>query len=141
MAIARNAASGSYIDRKGEYRAKVTEAKSGMSKTGKRMLTVTFMTTDERSIKSFFVQELIFHMKSLTALKIAAGLTERDTADRLVGREVGILVEPQKPNQEGRVFMHVVGYGPASDVTENSYGEGPPDDFMPPPPGDDEVPF
>lgn len=141
--INRNAGSdaGNFIKEPGEYVAKILETKAGMSKNGKKMLTVLFHTKDERQIKSYFVGELAFHMKALAALKVASGLEETDRAERLIGRECGILVEPQEPDsQTGRVFMQITGYGKASDVTGINSKAGP-SDFDPPPPGDDDVPF
>lgn len=118
MAIERNAGSnGNFISEAGEYVVKVLETKTGTSKSGKPMLTVTFQTSDELLIRGYFVKSLTFHMKALEELKQASGMKITDSADNLVGREVGILVEAQKPDESGRVFMSVCGYGPKDKVT------------------------
>ena len=118
MPIARNAGvgAGNRLKDPGEYRVKITETKVGMSKKGKPMLTVTFETHDEKQICGYFVKELAFHMHFLGELKLASGLTEKDSAENLVGKEVGILVEAQEPNEKGFVFMSIVGYGKSSEV-------------------------
>lgn len=117
MPIERNAGGGgNFISDPGEYVVRVAETKTGLSKSNKPMLTVTFQTRDERQIRSYFVKELVYHMKSLELLKLAAGLLATDPAEKLVNREVGILVEPQAPTANGLVFMQIVGYGPAKDV-------------------------
>ncbi len=121
MAIQRNAATGqgNSIREPGEYRVKVAELTTGLSKAGKAMLTVTFQTADERKIRAYFVRELAFHMKALAEVKVAAGLKADAAAENLMGREIGILVEAGEPNPEnGRVFMQIVGYGPASEVAQ-----------------------
>jgi hypothetical protein len=124
MAIERNAASegGNYIKDPGEYRVKVIETKTGMSKSGKPMLTVKFQASDEREIAGYFVKTLKFHMKSLETLKIACGLKITDSAENLVGRECGILVEAQEPTADGKVFMTIAGYGPAASVNPSAGG-------------------
>lgn len=135
MPIDRNAApNGGFIDSPGEYRVKIHHMVTGTSKSGKPMLTVEFHTDDDRAIRAYFVKELGFHMKSLALLKAACGLKETDGAEKLAGRECGILVEAQAPDQNtGRIFMSIVGYGPANEArpTEAS-------DFAP---SDEAVPF
>lgn len=150
MPIDRNAGgndNGSYINQPGEYRVRVEKLETGLSKKGDKMLTVFFKTNDDQGIRSFFVQKLPQHLKALAALKFACGKTEADRAETLIGRECGILVEPQKPNQDtGRVFMNIVGYGLSSQVGEMGGQQQQPSgesDFAPsspPYPGDD-VPF
>lgn len=118
MAIDRNAGSlGNFVNQPGEYRVKVTETKTGMSKSQKPMLTVTFQTHSELSIRGYFVKTLTFHMKALEALKVACGMKVTEPADNLVGKECGILVEAQEPDANGKVFMTISGYGPAAQVT------------------------
>lgn len=117
MAIERNAgSSGSFINAPGEYLVKVTETKTGMSKAGKPMLTVTFETDTECSIKSYFVKTLAFHMKALEQLKLACGIKMNEPADNLIGLYCGILVEANEPTDTGKVFMGIVGYGKGTDV-------------------------
>jgi hypothetical protein len=136
MAIKRNAAPSSFIKTAGEYRVKVIETKMGMSKTNKPMLTVTFQTADEKSISGYFVQGLDFHRHVMKELKLAAGLKVEDHHENLVGKEVGIAVELQEPDANGRTFAQITGYGPASEVAGFAGGEaGGAKKF------DDEVPF
>lgn len=132
MAIERNAISGgNFIREPGDYKVKVAECKTGNSKTGKPMLTVAFETEDGLKIAGYFVRDLKFHMIALEKLKIAAGLQVTQSAEHLVGKEVGIAVEAQDPDPNGRIFMAIVGYGPAKDV-------GPRQQKLT---SDDEVPF
>lgn len=117
MPIERNAhAGGNYISVAGEYVVKITETTTGLSKKEKPMLTVTFQNKNDESIRAFFVRGLAFHIMSLCELKRACGLKEAETADNLVGKECGILVEARKPDEMGNCFMHIVGYGPANAV-------------------------
>jgi hypothetical protein len=131
MPIQRNAGGGgNYISDPGEYVVRIAETKTGLSKGGKPMLTVEFHTRDERQIRSYFVKELAFHMKALAELKAAAGVPATEPAEKLVGREVGVLVEPQAPDSQGRVFMQIVGYGPKADV-QGASGFAPSTDEVP----------
>lgn len=119
MAIDKNASSGSggnYIKEAGEYRVKVTTVSEGKSKKGKPMVTVTFETKDGKQISSWFVKELAWAVKDMTKLKLAAGLTEKDHSSRLMDRELGIAVEAKDPDEHGKIFMRIVGYGKAADV-------------------------
>lgn len=117
MAIERNAAaSGKFLDKPGEYKVKVSEVKTGVTKEKKDpMLTVKFETSEELSIKSYFVKKITFHMKALEALKLACGLTAVSPAEDLVGKECGILVE-MKEGKTGQQFSNIVGYGPVSSI-------------------------
>ncbi len=126
MAIQKNAGQGSgrYIREAGEYRAKIAEIKTGLSKKGKPMLTVLFETPDEKSISGYFVKTLDFHMKALAALKVACGLKATDVADNLVGKECGIAVEGQEPTDDGKVFFQITGYGPVSDLSGAAAKQG-----------------
>lgn len=138
MAIERNAGgiSGNYVKDPGEYRVRVHETKTGLSKSQKPMLTVVFHTWEDKAIAAYFVKTLTFHMKALESLKVACGLKVNETADNLVGKECGILVEAQDPTPEGRVFMSITGYGPA-----NAVGVNQPASPMVGEPSDDNVPF
>lgn len=121
MAIQRNAGGGgNVISENGEYHVKVTEIKTGLSKSGKQMLTVTFQTPDEKQIRGYYVGALAFHMKDLENLKLAAGLDVKAPAGQLVGRECGILVEMGAPDEVGRRFASIVGYGPVSELSNKS---------------------
>lgn len=123
MGIQRNAGGGgNFISDPGEYVVRIGETKTGLSKGGKPMLTVSFVTRDERQIRSYFVKDLNFHMSALKELKKASGLPEGEPAEKLIGREVGILVEPQAPDAQGRVFMQIVGYGTKGDVQGGETG-------------------
>lgn len=115
---------GSFISEPGEYLVEVNSSKAGKSKKGKAMLTVEFESEDGKTIAGYFVKELAFHMKALEQLKLACGLKVTDSADELIGKKCGILVEPQPPNPEtGKVFMSIVGYGKAADVAPNPKGQ------------------
>lgn len=117
MAIAKNAGGGgNFIKEAGEYKVKVLEIKTGLSKKGKPMLTVAFETTEEKKIAGYYVKDLTMHMQALAALKVACGLKVTDSADNLVGKECGILVEMQEPDADGRTFASICGYGKASQV-------------------------
>lgn len=124
MAIERNVTtSGDFIDAPGEYQVTVQAATLGASKYGKDMLTVILETDDGRTIRSFFIKGSKAQMENLEKLKNACGLQLDCPADILfergdafVGCRLGIAVDAGKPNKEGRVFMQVVGYGPADKV-------------------------
>lgn len=137
MAIPRNHRISGYIDEVGEYRVKVEQMLEGLSSKNKKMLTVTFVTDDEKRIKGFYVKELKFHMSALKDLKLACGLTEKDPASSLLGKRCGIAVGQQKPNDDGRVFMTIEGYGPEKDAPA---ADGLPNDIKEPEETDN-VPF
>lgn len=119
MAIQRNAGdSGNLINQPGEYAVRVHEVKSGKSKKGSDMLTVTFETPDAKQIRGYFAKNVAFHMKALEALKEACGLNVKESAGALIGKSCGILVEVPEANGEGRVFAGIVGYGPVSEVKD-----------------------
>lgn len=105
----------------GEHRVVITEVQVGVSKSGKQMLTVVFQNDREQRIKSYYVRELVYHIKQLTDLKISCGLTEKSPAEELLHKRCGILVDPREPNEEGRVFMNIAGYGKESDVTDGGH--------------------
>jgi hypothetical protein len=122
MPIERNAGSApnAYLKDPGEYVVRVSEVKKGTSRAGAPMLTVTFETRDGRQINAYFVATLIFHMKTLDLLKAACGLDPSEAgfrAEMLVGRDLGILVEPKEPDERGRVFMQITGFGKAEEVS------------------------
>lgn len=122
--IQRNAAPGSgYIREPGEYVVEVVSATEGQSKGGKPMLTVTFRTSDGKEISSRFVKGVEFHVEALGHLKSSAGVAGQ-TAAALVGKKVGILVEPQEPTPDGKTYMQVAGYGKASDVSASAAPSG-----------------
>lgn len=141
MGIQRNAGGGGSQVDPGEYVVTVHELKQGNSKAGKPMLTITFQTQDERTIKGYYVKSVQFHMHNLGLLKEAAGLRKEDPADRLHGRQVGILVENQPPGEDGRVWTQIAGYGPAADVSTNPFAGAPAGGFGQSPMDDDQVPF
>jgi hypothetical protein len=125
MAIARTfRGAAGQIDRAGEYRVTVEKMEVGKSKSGKPMLTLTFCTDEERRIKGYYVQSLVFHMKALDELKLACGLLATAPADQLVGKRCGIAVGEQPPTQDGKVFMQIEGYGKEQDAEVIPYGEG-----------------
>lgn len=130
MAIERNAGGSKFIKDAGEYKVKVKALSIAQNKKDKPMLTVTFQTDDERTIAGYFVKDLPFHKHTLKTLKTACGLTPDDSENDLIGKECGILVEPQEPTPDGKVFMSISGYGPAKKI-----------EFTPPKPATDEVPF
>lgn len=116
MAIERKYKGSKFIDEPGEYVVSIKNLEVGKSTKGDQMLTVTFATDDERTIKSFFVRKLAFHIRQLTDLKLSAGLTETEDAMNLVGKRVGIAVDEQEPNEKGQVFMRITGFGKEADV-------------------------
>lgn len=121
MAIQRNAVTsgGKRISEPGEYRVHITELKTKASKKGDPMLVVTFQTEDEKEICGYFVKKYAFQMKALAALKQACGLKDTDSADKLIAKECGLLVESGETNEKGHTFMEIVGYGPASDAASS----------------------
>lgn len=138
MPIQRNVANGgNSIKHPGEYRVRVVKLETGMSKSQKPMLTVTFQTLDEMQLKGYFCKGLAWHMKNLAVLKECAGLKPDSPAENLHGLEVGILVEPREPDEQGRVFMDIAGFGKAHEVGAVEGGG----DFAGRQPGDDSVPF
>lgn len=120
MAIARNHKAGGSgagrIDKPGEYVVSVEKTEVGKSKSGKAMLTVTFVTDDDRRIRGYYVRDLDFHMKALADCKVALGLKADTSSDQMVGKRCGIAVGEQAPNEEGRIFMTIEGYGKEADV-------------------------
>lgn len=133
MPIMRNAGGqGHFIREPGEYQVQVKELKMGNSKAGKPMLTVVFQAKDEKLINGYFVRDLPFHRAALGHLKTACGLNpDKDLSDALVGKECGILVEGQEPNEQGQVFMSIVGYGPKADVNASDVIFTNPNDGVP----------
>lgn len=123
------------IDMAGEYRVTVQKTEVKPTKNGgKRMLVVTFVTDDEKEINGYYVQTLKWHIEALSDLKIACGLSAKSSTDLLMGKRLGIAVGEQTPQEDGRIFMQVEGYGKESDV----------DGFVEKLPfekNDDEVPF
>lgn len=130
MAIARNAGGGGkFVSEPGEY--KVTVEKIEMKtpkkekldpKTNKpmkrQMLVVHFVTEEEQEIAGYYVKDVPFHMAALAQLKSACGLEPNQSSDELIGKQCGILVEMGEPNEQGRSFAQIVGYGPADQVGE-----------------------
>lgn len=130
MPIARNAGGGGkFVSEAGEY--KVTVEKIEMKtpkkekldpKTNKpmkrQMLVVHFTTDSEQEIAGYYVKDVAFHMAALTQLKAACGLEPNESSDELIGKQCGILVEMQEPNEQGKSFASIVGYGPADQVGE-----------------------
>lgn len=119
MGIARNAANfGNRIDAPGEYKVRVKKMETRLTKESQKpMLVVTFETDDEKVIDGFYVKDLKFHMVNLKELKLACGLKADASHELLLGKELGILVDRQKPQDDGTVFMQIAGYGKASDVS------------------------
>lgn len=123
MAIAKNAVGGgNSIKEPGEYRVKVTEVKVDKSKKGDAMLVVTFMNTEEKLIRAYFVQKLSFHMEALATLKVAAGVDPKAAAGVLIGKELGILVEVPPPGEDGKSFSQIIGYGSIADLQAQGTG-------------------
>lgn len=126
MAIEKKYSSdGGYIKQEGDYRVQVSEILLGNSRKGDPMLTITFATSTEKKIKSYFVKDFPYHVHQLNDLKEACGL-ERDCADELLAdARCGIKVEAGEPNEKGQKYMQIVGYGPEKnvedEVTEDSY--------------------
>lgn len=116
MAIERKYKGSKYIDEAGEYVVSIKDMVVGKSSKGDPMLTLTFATEEEQTIKAFFVKTLKFHMKQLEDLKVACGMKADEDAMNLVGKRVGIAVEPQEPNEKGQVFMRITGFGKESEV-------------------------
>lgn len=104
------------IDKPGEYKVTVEKTEAGPSKSGKKMLTITFVTDDEKRIKGYYVRALEWHMKALADCKIALGLKGDSPAELMVGKRCGIAVGAQAPTEDGRTFMQIEGYGKEADV-------------------------
>lgn len=114
---------GEYVVRVAD--AKVTMTKSKIGKDGKptkprRMRVLTFETLDgqELRINSYHVEELDFQMEAYKDCAVACGCSPESRADELLDKRCGIAVEAQKPTEDGKVFMQIVGYGRASDVEQ-----------------------
>lgn len=125
MAIAKNTssdASGKFIRKEGEYKVTVTELKTGNSKKGDPMLTVTFSTEDGQSIRDWFVKTQQFRLAALATLKKACGLPANAPAEELQGKACGINVEAKPPDDSGKVYYQVVGYGNVKDVEAGHTG-------------------
>ena len=122
MAIERNAGGngGNYISRPGEYVVVVdkVEYKKTKKEPIRPMAVIHFVNAEDQGIAGYFVKDLNFHMKALTALKAACGLPAAATAEGLIGKKCGILVEMREPDEMGRSFPQIVGYGPTEAVAQ-----------------------
>lgn len=117
MAIEKEFTGGGKTIAEGEHVVTITDWKIGESKSGKTMLTLTFENFEHQMIRGYYVAGLQFHEKALAKIKAACGLSKEAKAAELKGKSLGIAVEPQEPDERGRVFMRIVGYGKASDVS------------------------
>lgn len=131
MPIPRNAAMGRYLTEPGEYVAIIDKVewlktnkgqpkidpKTGETKEPQDMLKVSFFTESQQEIAGYFVKGLKFHMKAYDLLRESCGLPKGAKSQDFIGKKVGILVELQKPDEMGRTFPQIVGYGPASEVS------------------------
>lgn len=104
----------------GEYKVTVTDIKFGKSKSDKNMWTITFANDHEETIKGFYVPDVAFHLKQLKEIKAVCGLDEKDGPDKLISKRLGIAVEEQEPDQDGKTFMRITGYGKESQVDESN---------------------
>ena len=105
----------------GEHIVKIMEVKTVMTKEkpgkeSKPMYTVVFQNKDGQKHTGYYVKSIKFMMKQFEDLKKCCGLKESDSADELVGRKCGILIEVGEPNDEGKVFNQIAGYGTEADV-------------------------
>lgn len=119
MAIERNHKgfdSKGRIDKAGEYVVTIEKLETGHSKSGKEMLTITFVTDDEKRIKGYYVRTLEWHMKALNDLKVACGLDPKLPSQNLFKKRCGIAVGEQSPTEDGKIFMQIEGYGKETDV-------------------------
>lgn len=101
----------------GEHVVSITDIKFGKSKAGKPMWTLTFSDDSGKSVKGYYVPEVKFHLSQLKEIKAAAGVQADATPDQLMGKKLGIAVEPQEPTSDGLVFMRITGYGKESMVS------------------------
>jgi hypothetical protein len=101
----------------GEYVVHVTKVEATTSKKGDPMWKVEFSTHDEKTIAGFYVTKFKWALNALTDCRLAAGLTKEDHPTSLVGKTLGIKVEPGKVHEDGRQYMQITGYGKPSDVT------------------------
>ena len=137
MAITAKYASGSGRLEAGEHRVTITKTENMMSqakeaKDGKEaklpqpMIKITFENEDEQKHNAYYVKTSKYAMTKLIDLKLACGMTAQDSNDDLLGKKCGILLAAQKPTDDGKVFMEIVGYGKESDVEESkSFDEVP----------------
>lgn len=142
MPIERKHKSQPAISAPGEYLVEVTEVNAGRSKSGKPMCTVTFETPTGEQIRGYYVGELKFHMAALMDCKKAAGLAPNVPATNLVGKKLGIAVEPGKVRDDGSHFMQITGYGTLQELMGKEavnleMGNAPATEFA----QNDEVPF
>lgn len=100
----------------GEHKVQVTDIKVGSSKKGDPMLTITFENEEGQTIKGYYVKKLAGHMAALGDLKVAAGLKIDSPAEELQHKKLGISVDEQPENENGQIFMTIVGYGKEADV-------------------------
>lgn len=98
----------------GEHVVTITDIKFGKSKANKPMWTLTYSDHEGRSIRGYYVPEVKFHLQQLKEVKTACGLSSDATPDQLMGKKLGIAVEPQEPTPDGMIFMRITGYGKAS---------------------------
>lgn len=117
MAIARNHKGfGNRIDKPGEYVVTVEKVDIGKSKKGDAMLTVTFVTAEDKQIQGYYVKSKIWAMKALAECKVALGLKEDSAAENMVGKKCGIAVGEGNVREDGSHFMQIEGYGKESEV-------------------------
>lgn len=125
MPIQRNLAHSpsNRIDGPGDYVVTITAVNNVLTKISRKpMLVVEMETEDEKKIRDHFVLSLDFRMKALQSLKAAVGLgPEVKDPGALVGKQCGIAVAAKPPNDEGRIYMEIVGYGKSSDVEAHQH--------------------
>lgn len=140
MAIKRNFTGGSGSDfSEGEHKVKIVDLKLGPSSTGKKMLTVTFENDEGATVKGFYVLDNKVAIIKIKELKVACGLAPDADGMLLEGKRLGIAVEKGKPDDKGKFYWQIVGYGKESDVEVNaSHNDEAPHPATQP---DQEIPF
>lgn len=127
MAISRNAGGPTNGLSPGEYVVTVSRVELKESAKKDPMLVVHFKTKDDRRIAAYFVKKYPHMLASLKTLMACCGVT---ATDDLMGKECGIAVEAGRNKDNGQAFMHIVGYGKASEVT-GSFATSDADDGVP----------
>ncbi len=116
MAISKTFIGSTKVMLPGEHIVTIVDVNVGKSKKGQPMLTITFENDDGQKIRGYYVKGLDFHQTQLQALKTACGLKGETASDELLALKCGIAVDQNEPTEDGKIFMRIVGYGPAAEV-------------------------
>lgn len=102
----------------GNHVVHVTEVSQKLSSKNDPMTVIAFETDDEKKVNYYAVHKFPWAIEAVKTCIECAGLPQGSKASQLVGKRVGITVEEGKPDDKGRTFMQIVGFGTEKDVQD-----------------------